>query len=109
MQQRSRLTLIAFAVAVLAQSAAAMAGEDQKGDDDASRDRAGFIKGTGRVEPHARYSNDIAYEFGTVSQRGNKQIPYVERCYWTARPGIFFLPTDIKQVCTRYTLENTAE
>jgi hypothetical protein len=109
MQQRSRLTVIALAIAVLAHGAAAFAGEDQKGDDDASRDRAGFIKGTGRVEPHARYRNDVAYEFGTVSQRGNKQIPYVERCYWTARPGIFILPTEIKQVCTRYTLENTPE
>ena len=102
MKQRSRLALIVFAVAVITQSPTGIAGSK-------SDDHAGFIKGTGRVEPHARYRNDVAYEFGTVSQRGNKQIPYVERCYWTARPGIFFLPTDIKQVCTRYTLENTAE
>ena len=34
----------------------------------------GFIQGTGRVDPHARYSNDVAYEFGTVSKLGDKQI-----------------------------------
>ena len=66
----------------------------------------GFVKYTGRVEPHARYSNDVAYEFGTVSKRGSKTIPYVERCYWTAKPGSIFF-TGLKQVCTRYTIENT--
>jgi hypothetical protein len=66
----------------------------------------GYIKPSWRVEPHARYSNDIAYEFGTVSKRGSKTIPYVERCYWTAKPGSIFF-TGLKQVCTRYTLENT--
>lgn len=66
----------------------------------------GFVGHTGRVEPHARYQNDVAYEFGTVSRRGTKTIPYVERCYWTARPGRIFI-TGLKQVCTRYTLENT--
>jgi hypothetical protein len=66
----------------------------------------GFIGQTGRVEPHARYQNDVAYEFGTVSKRGSKTIPYVERCTWTAEPGWFFIK-GLKQVCTRYTLENT--
>jgi hypothetical protein len=66
----------------------------------------GFIGHTGRVEPHARYQNDIAYEFGTVSRRGNKTEPYVERCYWTAEPGSIFF-TKLRQVCTRHTLENT--
>ncbi len=66
----------------------------------------GFIRATGRIDPHARYSNDIAYEFGTVSKRGRKTVPYVERCYWTAKPGSILF-TGLKQVCTRYTLENT--
>jgi hypothetical protein len=72
----------------------------------AGKKDAGFIQGTGRIDPHARYQNDVAYEFGTVSKRGNQTIPYVERCYWTAKPGYIF-PTGLKQVCTRYTLENT--
>ena len=109
MKTRIPIAVIACALAALTQSSVAPAGEDQRRDDDASRDRAGFIQGTGRVEPHARYRNDVAYDFGTVSVRGNKKIPYVERCYWTAKPGFFILPTDIKQVCTRYTLENTSE
>jgi hypothetical protein len=67
---------------------------------------SGFIQGAGRVDPHARYENDVAYEFGTVSKRGNRTTPYVERCYWTAKPGYIF-PTGLTQVCTRYTLENT--
>jgi hypothetical protein len=105
MTKRISLALIACALVVLTLSPAGGKGRDDKGRDN----RVGFVKGTGRVEPHARYSNDVAYEFGTVSQRGNKQIPYVERCYWTARPGFFILPTDLRQVCTRYTLENTPE
>jgi hypothetical protein len=66
----------------------------------------GFIGFTGRVEPHARYPNDIAYDFGTVSRRGSKTEPYVERCYWTFEPGAIFFK-NLKQVCTRHTLENT--
>jgi hypothetical protein len=96
------LAVIACAVIAMIQSPEGLAGEK-------SDDRSGFIRGTGRIDPHARYENDVAYEFGTVSRRGNKTIPYVERCYWTAKPGIFILPTEIKQVCTRYTLENTPE
>jgi hypothetical protein len=72
----------------------------------AGKRSSGFNPGTGRVDPHARYTNDVAYEFGTVTRRGNQTIPYVERCYWTAKPGYIF-PTGLKQVCTRYTLENT--
>jgi len=102
MKKQIPLAVIACTLVVLIHSPAEARG---KGRDN----HVGFIKGTGRVEPHARYSNDVAYEFGTVSQRGNKQIPYVERCYWTAQPGLFILPTHIKQVCTRYTLENTPE
>jgi hypothetical protein len=115
MKTRIALAVIACTIAALAtQDLVAMAenrsllGRDRNARSGKDK-HMGFIQGTGRVEPHARYSNDVAYEFGTVSQRGNKQIPYVERCYWTARPGIFILPTDIRQVCTRYTLENTPE
>jgi hypothetical protein len=66
----------------------------------------GYIGSTGRVEPHARFPNDIAYDFGTVSRRGSKTEPYVERCYWTFEPTAFFFK-HLKQVCTRHTLENT--
>jgi hypothetical protein len=66
----------------------------------------GFIGSTGRVEPHARFPNDIAYDFGTVSRRGSKTEPYVERCHWTFEPTAFFFKK-LKQVCTRHTLENT--
>jgi hypothetical protein len=66
----------------------------------------GYVRQTGRVEPHARYSNDVAYEFGTVSRRGTKTVPYVERCYWTVNPGSILF-RGLKQVCTRYTLDNT--
>jgi hypothetical protein len=93
---RPLLALLAGSVLVMLASATSMAGK---------RD-PGFIGHTGRIEPHARYQNDIAYEFGTVSRRGNKTIPYVERCYWTAKPGTFFL-SGLTQVCRRYTLENT--
>jgi hypothetical protein len=111
MNKRIPLAVIACAVALVMQSQAGIADRNRDRDaDDSGRDnRVGFVKGTGRVEPHARYSNDVAYEFGTVSVRGNKKVPYVERCYWTAKPGFFILPTDIRQVCTRYTLENTPE
>jgi hypothetical protein len=93
---RFLLALLAGTILVALASSAGMAGK---------RD-SGFIGHTGRVEPHARYQNDIAYEFGTVSQRGAKKTPYVERCYWTAKPGTFFL-SGLTQVCMRYTLENT--
>jgi hypothetical protein len=66
----------------------------------------GFIGSTGQVEPHARFPHDVAYEFGTVSRRGSKAEPYVERCYWTFEPTAFFFKHP-KQVCTRHTLENT--
>ena len=40
----------------------------------------GFIGQTGRVEPHARYQNDVAYEFGTVSKRGPRATSYPSWC-----------------------------
>jgi hypothetical protein len=66
----------------------------------------GFVGHTGRVEPHARFPNDVAYDFGTVSRRGSLTEPYVERCYWTFEPGSIFFKK-LKQACTRYTPENT--
>jgi hypothetical protein len=92
-------------VAVMLASFGLLAGTSTAGWADRV-DRNGFIRATGRIDPHARYSNDIAYEFGTVSKRGRKTVPYVERCYWTAKPGSILF-TGLKQVCTRYTLENT--
>ncbi|HEY7748939.1 MAG TPA: hypothetical protein VH933_09695 [Aestuariivirgaceae bacterium] len=92
--------LSAFAM-VLATGAASHAKIGKRSDD-----HAGFIGATGRIDPHARYENDIAYEFGTVSRRGSQTIPYVERCHWTAKPSTFFF-TGLTQVCTRHTLENT--
>jgi hypothetical protein len=116
MKTRIALAAITCAIAALTMLNSVVVAENRSGligrnpGVHPGRDKhVGFIQGTGRVDPHARYSNDVAYEFGTVSKLGNKQIPYVERCYWTARPGFFILPTDIKQVCTRYTLENTPE
>lgn len=93
---RFLLTLLAGSVLVALASSAGMAGK---------RD-SGFIGGSGRIDPHARYEHDIAYEFGTVSRRGGKDTPYVERCYWTAKPSTFFF-SGLTQVCRRYTLENT--
>jgi hypothetical protein len=96
------MTMRTWAVSVAALGVIALSGSTGwagKADD-------GFVGQTGRVEPHSRYQNDIAYEFGTVSRRGSKTEPYVERCTWTAEPGgIFF--KNLKQVCTRHTLENT--
>jgi hypothetical protein len=114
MKTRIALAVIACTMAFMMQDSVGMA-DDRSGligrnPRQSGRDKhLGFIQGTGRVDPHARYSNDVAYDFGTVSVRGNKKVPYVERCYWTAEPGIFILPKYIKQVCTRYTLENTPE
>ena len=51
---------------------------------------------------HLRYPGDVAYPFGTVHVRGNRKIPYIEKCYWSYRLG-----KGLKQTCYRYTLENT--
>jgi len=51
---------------------------------------------------HVRYPGDVAYPFGTVHVRGNRKIPYVEKCFWSYRWG-----RGLKQTCYRYTLENT--
>ena len=56
---------------------------------------------------HVRYPGDVAYPFGTVHVRGGKKIPYVEKCHWTYRIGLFGLPRGLKQTCVRYTPENT--
>ena len=91
-----KILFVAALGAALSSATAASAGKADHG----------FIGHTGRVEPHARYQNDIAYDFGTVSRRGNKTEPYVERCYWTAEPGGLFFK-NLKQVCVRHTLDNT--
>ena len=72
---------------------------------DRTADRVGFMRNSGKLDPHARFPSDVAYEFGTVNIRGGKKTPYVEKCYWTVEPGTFF--KNLRQVCTRYTLENT--
>jgi hypothetical protein len=56
-----------------------------------------------------RYPGDQAFEGGTVRFTGPDKGPYVERCYWTAQPGIYGLPFGFTQRCVRYTLENTPE
>lgn len=73
---------------------------------DRTNDHVGFVGNTMRVEPHARFPSDVAYEFGTVNVHGTKKTPYVEKCYWRTEPSIFIFK-NLTQVCTRYTIENT--
>lgn len=54
-----------------------------------------------------RYPGDQAFEGGTVRFTGPEKGPYVERCRWVARPGIYGIPFGLTQRCVRYTLENT--
>ena len=56
-----------------------------------------------------RYPGDQAFAGGTVRMQGPDKGPYVERCSWSAKPGIFGLPYGLTQSCYRYTLENTPE
>ncbi len=56
-----------------------------------------------------RYPGDQAFAGGTVRMQGPDQGPYVERCTWSAKPGIFGLPFGFTQSCYRHTLENTPE
>ena len=56
-----------------------------------------------------RYPGDQAFAGGTVRMQGPEKGPYVERCSWSAKPGIFGLPTEFTQTCYRHTLENTPE
>ena len=56
-----------------------------------------------------RYPGDQAFAGGTVRMQGPDKGPYVERCTWSAKPGVFGLPYGFTQTCYRYTLENTPE
>jgi hypothetical protein len=56
-----------------------------------------------------RYPGDQAFAGGTVRFQGPDKGPYVERCYWTANPGVFGMPFGFTQHCYRHTLENTPE
>jgi hypothetical protein len=56
-----------------------------------------------------RYPGDQAFAGGTVRFQGPEKGPYVERCHWTANPGVFGAPFGLTQRCVRYTLENTPE
>ena len=56
-----------------------------------------------------RYPGDQAFAGGTVRMQGPDKGPYVERCSWSAKPGVFGLPTEFTQSCYRHTLENTPE
>ncbi len=56
-----------------------------------------------------RYPGDQAFAGGTVRMQGPEKGPYVERCNWSAKPGIFGLPYGFTQTCYRHTLENTPE
>ena len=56
-----------------------------------------------------RYPGDQAFAGGTVRMQGPDKGPYVERCSWSAKPGVFGLPFGFTQTCYRYTLENTPE
>ena len=56
-----------------------------------------------------RYPGDQAFAGGTVRMQGPDKGPYVERCTWSAKPGIFGLPFGLTQTCYRHTLENTPE
>ncbi|HKQ95869.1 MAG TPA: hypothetical protein VJS40_09710 [Aestuariivirgaceae bacterium] len=94
----TRLLLAAALSLLLVPAAVAKTG-------DRTDDRVGFMRNSGKLDPHARYPSDVVYDFGTVNVRGGKKTPYVEKCYWTAEPGILF--KNLRQVCTRYTLENT--
>ncbi len=59
------------------------------------------------ADPHVRYPTDRAYPFGTVSERGGKKVPYIERCYWTVDTSFFGIPRNFRQTCIRYTPDNT--
>ena len=56
-----------------------------------------------------RYPGDQAFAGGTVRMQGPDKGPYVERCSWSAKPGVFGVPTEFTQSCYRHTLENTPE
>jgi hypothetical protein len=56
-----------------------------------------------------RYPGDQAFAGGTVRMQGPEKGPYVERCSWSAQPGVYGLPFGFTQSCFRYTLENTPE
>jgi hypothetical protein len=56
-----------------------------------------------------RYPGDQAFAGGTVRMQGPEKGPYVERCDWSAKPGMFGLPFGFTQTCYRHTLENTPE
>lgn len=56
-----------------------------------------------------RYPGDQALAGGTVRTQGPDKGPYVERCYWTAKPGFLGIPFNLTQNCYRHTLDNTPE
>ncbi len=56
-----------------------------------------------------RYPGDQAFAGGTVRMQGPEKGPYIERCNWSAKPGVFGLPYSFTQTCYRHTLENTPE
>ncbi len=56
-----------------------------------------------------RYPGDQAFAGGTVRMQGPEKGPYVERCSWSVKPGVYGLPFGFTQTCYRHTLENTPE
>jgi hypothetical protein len=56
-----------------------------------------------------RYPGDQALAGGTVRTQGPQKGPYVERCYWTAKPGFLGIPFNLTQHCYRHTLDNTPQ
>ena len=56
----------------------------------------------GVTSMHTHYPGDVATRFGTYQVRGDRKIPYVERCHWTFEISDIGLPWHLKQVCRRY-------
>ncbi|HHI82250.1 MAG TPA: hypothetical protein ENJ99_03775 [Rhizobiales bacterium] len=59
------------------------------------------------INLHQRYPGDASFREGTLRYSGPDKGAYVERCYWTAKRGIFGLPAGFTQHCKRFTLKNT--
>jgi hypothetical protein len=97
----AKITIAAAGVALLATANAATAGA---GGRDSTFQMRNF-----KTFTIQRYPGDQAFAGGTVRFQGPDKGPYVERCYWTASPGVFGIPFGFTQHCYRYTLENTPE
>lgn len=96
----------AVAVAVLALLSVPLSAKDKGSDKGSGRDPTFQLRNFQSFF-EKRYPGDQAFAGGTVRFTGPEKGPYVERCHWTAQPGIYGIPFGLTQRCVRYTLENT--